>query len=76
MTQHEAFDWLHAVHGELYCNNRHPSGRDAWVAIVRMPPVGARGGKLIVALGERMLAATTAAAHQWLALRNECGPIH
>ncbi|MEE2679491.1 MAG: hypothetical protein VX546_13000 [Myxococcota bacterium] len=75
MTQHEALQWIQAVEGQLYRNNEHPSGRNAWVAVVRTPRNGAERGKLIVALGGSMEEATTAAAHQWQTLCSDCGAI-
>ena len=75
MTQREALDWLQEVEGQLYRNNRHQSGRDAWVAVVRTPRDVGHRGKSIVSLGGSMEEATTAAAHQWQALCCDCGPI-
>lgn len=75
MTQREALDWLQEVEGQLYRNNRHTSGRDAWVAVVRTPRDVGRRGKIIVALGGSMEEATTAAAHQWQTLCCDRGPI-
>jgi len=75
MTQHEALDWLQEVEGQLYRNNRHPSGRDAWVAVVRTPRNAGHRSKIIVALGGSMEEATSAAAHQWQALCSNRGPI-
>jgi len=75
MTQREALDWLREVAGQLYRNKRGPSGRDAWVAVVRTPRIGERRGKLIVALAGTLEEATSAAAHQWQALRGDWGPM-
>ncbi len=58
-------EWLREVDGQLYRNNRHPSGSEAWVAIVRTPRASGRRGKLIVALGGSMEEAASAAAGQW-----------
>jgi hypothetical protein len=65
MTSEEALSWLRAVKGQLYRNNRHPSGKEAWVAVVRTPRAGARPGKLIVALGSSMEEAACAAEGLW-----------
>ena len=65
MTPEEALGWLHQVNGQLYRNNRHSSGIQAWVAVVRTPRDGARNGKLIVALGSSMEEAAAAAEDLW-----------
>ena len=65
MTPEEALSWLRQVRGQLYRNNRHPSGVQAWVAVVRTPRDGARNGKLIIALGSSMEEAAAAAQVQW-----------
>ena len=65
MTPEEALGWLRQVKGQLYRNNRHPSGTQAWVAVVRTPRVGARNGQLIIALGSSMEEAAAAAEGQW-----------
>ena len=68
MSSEEAIAWLRQVDGQLYRNNRHPSGREAWVAVVRTPRAAGRRGKLIVALGGTMEEAANAAARQWEAV--------
>jgi hypothetical protein len=65
MTPEEALGWLRQVKGQLYRNKPHPSGNQAWVAVVRTPRNGRRGGKLIVALGSSMEEAAAAAEGQW-----------
>jgi hypothetical protein len=65
MTPEEALGWLRQVKGQLYRNNPHPSGTQAWVAVVRTPRNGARNGKLIIALGSSMEEAAAAAENQW-----------
>jgi hypothetical protein len=65
MTPEDAMSWLRQVKGQLYRNNRHPSGTRAWVAVVRTPRNGARHGKLIIALGSSMEEAASAAQYQW-----------
>jgi hypothetical protein len=61
----QALRWLRDVKGQLYCNRRHPSGRRAWVAVVRTPSEGLRNGRLIIALGSTMEEAAAAAEGQW-----------
>ena len=72
----KALEWLREVDGQLYRNNRHRSGREAWVAVVRTPQASGRRGKLIVALGSSREEAATAAAGQWHAVWRSFGPAH
>ena len=76
MSHEEAIEWLREVDGQLYRNNRHPSGREAWVAVVRTPRGEGRRGKLIVAIGGSMEEAASAAAGQWQAVWKSFGPSH
>lgn len=76
MSRDDAIEWLREVDGQLYRNNRHPSGREAWVAIVRTPRAAGRRGKLIVALGGSMEEAAAAAAGQWNTVWETFGPSH
>jgi hypothetical protein len=46
------------------------------VAVVRTPREGTRRGKLIIALGESMEEATSAAEDQWQRLWVRQGPAH
>jgi hypothetical protein len=65
MGSEDVLAWLRRVDGQLYRNKPHPSGRNAWVAVVRAPGRGGRGGTLIVALGATMEEAAEAAAGRW-----------
>ena len=65
MTPEEALGWLRQVKGQLYRNNRHSSGTQAWVAVVRTPRNGTRNGKLIIALGSSVEEAAATAKGQW-----------
>jgi len=65
MTVEEAAAWLHDVGGELYRTPPKHGGGKAWVAVVRSPEASGRRSQLIVALGENMQEATSAAAQQW-----------
>ena len=76
MRPDDALSWLRQVKGQLYCNNRHPSGTRAWVAVVRTPRHGARNGKLIIALGSTMEEAASAAEGQWKEVWRGIGPRH
>jgi len=68
MDPENALSWLRQVEGQLYRNNRHPSGKQTWVAVVRTPRNGRRNGKLIIALGSSMEEAASAAEGQWQSL--------
>ena len=76
MKSDEALSWLRQVKGQLYRNNKHASGKQAWVAVVRTPRRGSRRGKLIIALGESMEEATSAAEDQWQRFWVGQGPLH
>jgi hypothetical protein len=76
MTPDEALGWLRQVRGQLYRNNRHPSGIEAWVAVVRTPRNGRRNGKLIIALGSSMEEAAAAAENQWQEVWHRMGETH
>jgi glycine/D-amino acid oxidase-like deaminating enzyme len=65
MTSLQAIEWLRQVNGQLYRNNRHQSGRQTWVAVVRTPSGVRRNRKLIIALGSTMEEAAAAAEGQW-----------
>ena len=68
MNADEALSWLRAVRGQLYRNRNLPSGRSAWVAVVRTPGSDGRNGKVIIALGGSMEEAASAAEGQWQAI--------
>ena len=53
------------MNGQLYRNNPHPSGKNAWVAVVRTMRPGDAGGTLIIALGTTMEEAARTAAGRW-----------
>ena len=76
MTAEEAVAWLREVDGELYRTKPGRSGREAWVAVVRAPRGAPPAPKLIVALGETLQEAATAAADQWREGFRELGPLH
>jgi hypothetical protein len=76
MTAEEALSWLRQVDGELYRTAPGRRGREAWVAVVRAPRAGFRTARTIVALGETLEEAASAAASQWREVFQELGPIH
>jgi hypothetical protein len=72
----EAVAWLREVGGRLYRSGPDAAGRSAWVAVVRAPgPVGTPG-KLVIAFGDTLAEAATAAEEQWRELWTALGPIH
>ncbi|HEX9814703.1 MAG TPA: hypothetical protein VGB31_07135 [Myxococcota bacterium] len=76
MTNIEALTWLLQVDGRLYQTKTKSARPDAWVAVVPVPGVGARKGKLIVALGESAEEATTVAEGQWQTLWEDLSKLH
>ena len=76
MNSEEALCWLRQVKGPLYRNKQHASGKKAWVAVVRTPQEGSRRGKLIIALGDSMEEAASAAEGQWQRLWGKLGSTH
>ena len=64
-TPEEAVQWLRNVDGQLYKSGRTPAGEQTWVAVVRTPRSGTKSAKLIIAMGETLLEATSAAEEQW-----------
>ena len=76
MTAEQAVHWLREVDGELYRTKPGRSGREAWVAVVRAPHTHEPVGKLIVALGETLQEAASAAASQWREVFRGVGPLH
>jgi hypothetical protein len=65
VTADQALSWLQQVGGELYHSRKAEPANTAWVAVVRTPSLGARRGKLIIALGSSMQEAASAAEDQW-----------
>jgi hypothetical protein len=76
MTDEEAVSWLRQVDGRLYRSARNHSKGKACVAVVRTPRSGARDGKLIIALGQSLQEAVTAAEGQWQALWSDLSNVH
>ncbi len=65
MTQEEAVEWLTAVNGQLYKSSLTINKPESWVAVVRTESSATERAKLIIALGETMQDATSAAISQW-----------
>ena len=80
MTAEEAVSWLRNVDAELYRTKPGRRGREAWVAVVRAPrpsiPSETSPGRLIVALGETLQEAASAAAQEWRGAFQSVGTIH
>lgn len=76
MTAKEAVSWLRQVDGELFRTPPGRSGRNAWVAVVRSPLADTKTPRTIVALGETLEEAASAAASQWRDLFRGLGPLH
>ncbi|MFQ5416598.1 MAG: hypothetical protein ACE5FL_06040 [Myxococcota bacterium] len=76
MTRDEALDWIQQVDGRLYQNPRKANEHDEWVAVVRTPRAGRRSGTVIVASGNSLQQATTAAERQWSELWRKLSRVH
>lgn len=76
MSAQEAIEWLREVEGRLYRSGPDPSGRSAWVAVVRVPGRAGARGKLVIAIGETLEEAATSAEEQWQRLWSDLGPVH
>ena len=76
MTAKEAVTWLRQVDGELFRTPPGRGSRDAWVAVVRSPLADKKTPRTIVALGETLEEAASAAASQWRELFLGVGPLH
>ena len=76
MTSSEALSWLQEVDGRLFRTRKKPAKPDSWVAVVRVPRMGAKAGKLIIALGESAGEATMAAEDTWQTLWNDLSNMH
>ena len=76
MTNREAMNWLLEVDGRLYHTKKISKKPDSWVAVVRVPGVGNRTGKLIIALGGSAVEATAAAEEKWQTLWTDLSTIH
>ena len=76
MGTDEAVAWLREVDGRLYRSGPDGVGRSAWVAVVRTPGAGGARGKLIIAFGDTLAEAASAAEVQWRELWTALGPLH
>ncbi len=76
MRSEEAIAWLRRVGGQLYRNNPHESGRNAWVAVVRVPRTEGRAGTLIIAVGSTMEEAAETAAGRWRRVAGRAEQLH
>jgi hypothetical protein len=72
----DAIVWLREVQGRLYRSGPSADGREAWVAVVRVPGREGARGKLIIALGDTLEEATASAEQQWQRLWDALGPVH
>jgi len=76
-SEQDALDWLNQVDGTVYRNRSVQSVEaNAWVAVVRAPSSTGRVGRLILAFGETLTDATSAAEEQWQALWSSLSLVH
>jgi len=64
------------VDGRLFQTKAKSDKPDAWVAVVPVPGIGAKRGKLIIALGGSAEEATLAAEGQWQKLWKGISRLH
>lgn len=76
MTSAQSIQWLEQVGGHLYRARRKSRGLQPWVAVVRVPGVGSRNGRLIIALGDSAEEATAAAEEKWQTLWGRLSTMH
>ena len=76
ISEEEALGWLHQVDGSVYQNSQPDDVESAWVAVVQTPAASGRVGNLIIAFGESLTHAASAAAEQWERYWSSIGPIH
>jgi len=76
MTQEEAVEWMTAVDGQLYQSSLVENKPESWVAVVHTPRNGTEKAKLIIALGETLQGAATAAESQWREQWNRLSETH
>ncbi len=68
LSTDEAVRWLREVDGELFRTPPNRTGREAWVAVVRVPASLAERKPTIIGLGATLEEAASVAAAQWRAL--------
>ena len=61
----QAIEWLREVEGELFRTPPNRTGREAWVAVVRVSAPLAKRRPMIIGLGDTFEEAVNAAAAQW-----------
>ena len=76
MTQEEAVEWMTAVDGQLYKSSLVKNKPESWVAVVHTPQNGVEKAKLIIALGQTLQDAATAAESQWREQWNRLSGTH
>ena len=64
MTHSEALRWIEQVDADVFFNEQEDFD-NAWTAVVRTPQRPGEPEKVILAFGETLLSATSAAEEQW-----------
>ncbi|MDP6979759.1 MAG: hypothetical protein QF570_14325 [Myxococcota bacterium] len=75
-TEQDALRWLRQVEGTVYHNRNDADGENAWVAVVHTPPANGRTGKIILAFGESIQEAATAAEEEWTSVWSSMSATH
>jgi hypothetical protein len=76
MAPDEVIAWLREVEAQLYRSGPDAEGRQAWVAVVRVPASDGGRGKLIISLGDTLEEAAQSAEAQWQRLWEGFGAVH
>ena len=64
-NEQDALRWLKQVDGTVYHNRNNADGENTWVAVVRTPAGNGTTGKIILAFGETIQEAASAAESEW-----------
>ncbi len=76
MTSNEALSWLKQVEGTVFHNKYQAEDENAWVAVVRTPGINGQNGKIILAFGETLEIATSAAEREWQQVWERISRVH
>ena len=76
MTSSEALAWLTQVDGTVFHNKHQTDHDNAWVAVVRTPTLNGRNGRIILAFGESLEVAASAAEKEWQQMWQKISLVH
>ena len=82
MTSSEALAWLTQVDGTVFHNKHQTDHDNAWVAVVRTPTLNGlnglngRNGRIILAFGQSLEVAASAAEKEWQQMWQKISLVH